>query len=114
MNRNLTKYLESSLKLYKADLQKDDPIFKISIDENGKILNVKLLKGINPQADSLLITSLKTAPNFTPAKLNNTPVKLTFNTFISLFMDDINNLDIIVAPNKYINIGNGALAIDNR
>ena len=113
-NRNLIKYLQINLKSYTADLRTDGPILKISIDEKGKILDAKILKGIKPEIDSLFVNSLKTSPGFTPAKLNNIPIKLTFNMMLSLYSDSYTDDYIIVAPAKYINIGNGALAIDNR
>jgi hypothetical protein len=45
------------------------------VEEDGKVAEVKILKGISKSVDQKMITALQKMPNWTPARLRNTAIR---------------------------------------
>lgn len=49
------------------------------IDENGRVVNPKVVRGVNKMLDAEAIRMVKTLPTFIPAKQNGKPVKMRYS-----------------------------------
>ncbi len=66
----LQRFIRSRLKITKKELNEDvgkKVMLEFDIDENGKVTNPKVRRGINPEIDNKIIGILNQIPNWTPA-----------------------------------------------
>jgi hypothetical protein len=66
----LQRFIRSRLKITKEELNQDvgkKVMLEFDIDENGKVTNPKVRRGINAEIDNKIIGILNQIPNWTPA-----------------------------------------------
>lgn len=92
-------FLEETLNKYRKQLKNVLPIVSFMVDKNGGIRDVKVIKGVNPEIDSAIVSAVSIAPAYTPAYYDGEPIdqKIVRNLF--LFPDEF-----YVRPIEHVNI----------
>ena len=57
------------------------------MNKNGKIISPQMVKGINPEINSAIISAMEIAPRVVPATYDGIPVEQTLQRRLTLFLD---------------------------
>ena len=79
---SLKIFISNNIKITEENISKFTPgivYTQFFVNENGYLLNPKILKTLNPYLDSLSIVAIKSMPRWIPAKQNGKPVGYLFN-----------------------------------
>lgn len=80
---------------------------KFTVDKNGKVKNVEILRGFDPDADSEVIRALEKMPTWNPAKEDTKNIDYTYNLTITFKLTNElieNSKKIEVNPIKSIEV----------
>jgi len=87
---SLNKYITDHITITKRSnlkLSSGIVITQFLIDENGYLLNPKILRGLNPYFDSLSINAIKSMPRWVPAMRKGKSIGYLFNLPIKFEID---------------------------
>ncbi len=71
-------YLEKMLKKYYVELIDHPPIVEYIVDKTGKVINPKIILGINSEINNSILLALINAPKYSVALYDNSPVEQKF------------------------------------
>lgn len=79
--QSFVKWVQANIK-YPKEMAETTVIGKIlvqfTVDQKGKVVDVKILRGLDPLLDNEVIRALNSSPKWTPAKQGGRAVKQTF------------------------------------
>jgi hypothetical protein len=76
------KYIESQFPAITDSSSVAEAYIEVFIDENGKVSDARIIKGINTEADKAIMKKVKDSPRWVPGKKNGQAVKTKTNWMI--------------------------------
>lgn len=84
------QYIQSNIK-YPKEAQEQGIFGKVfvqfNIDEKGKLIDIKIVRGVDPLLDNEVIKALKSSPDWTPGKQRGRPVTVSFTMPVYFMLD---------------------------
>lgn len=102
-NGNVFKWIQKNLKYPEKAIKegKTGHVFvNFTIDEEGNVINPKIIRGVDPTLDAEALRVIKMMPQWEPGIQNGKPVKVSWNLSVTFMLSDNGTPKEIKAPKK--------------